>query len=128
MPQPIYPKFFRDILSYFYRRELEQIQDSCSLANRLVDNDFPEKPYHVWDSLVVEKGKKNVITVYLRNKNKVWNPVSRTWLANYKWQNAIRNGHYSLDQIKPYLGKKGRVKAMHIPLKKGMFAQEVRLK
>ncbi|KAI1727307.1 hypothetical protein Ddc_04607 [Ditylenchus destructor] len=124
MPQHIYPKFFRDILNYLDRCELGKIQTNCRLADRLVDNDFPEKPYHVWDSLVVEKGKKNVINVFLRNKSKVWNPVSRTWLANYKWQNAIRDGHYSLEQMMPYIGKKSRVKAMHIPLKKGKFAQQ----
>ncbi|KAI1727304.1 hypothetical protein Ddc_04604 [Ditylenchus destructor] len=70
MPQHIYPKFFRDILNYLDRCELGKIQTNCRLADRLVDNDFPEKPYHVWDSLVVEKGKKNVINVFLRNKSK----------------------------------------------------------
>ncbi|KAI1727344.1 hypothetical protein Ddc_04645 [Ditylenchus destructor] len=124
MPQPIYPKLFRDILSYLERCEHEMIQDTCSLANRLVDNDFPEKPCHVWDSLVVEKGKKNVINVILRHKSKVWNPVTRTWLANYSWQNAIRSGHYSLEQMMPYIGKKSRVKATQIRLWNEKFAQQ----
>ena len=126
MPQHIYPNLFRDILNYFYRCELEKLQYSCNQVNRLVDNIFPDQPYRVWDDLIITTDKKNQIAIYLRNKNKVWNPESRTWLLNYKWQTAMRNGHYSLEQMIPYIGKKAKVKATHIALRRSKFLREVR--
>ncbi|KAI1697639.1 hypothetical protein DdX_18386 [Ditylenchus destructor] len=102
------PPFTFDVLCYLNRDQLERFSIVCRPLKNFIDRYFHSKPYRVFDYLNIRGG-----SYALFHNDVQWHPNRddysvQQFLASER--TCGKNTHYSLHEMRPYLGSNIRIK------------------